>query len=160
MGAHPIRPAVGRDRGRHLRSVLAGEGSLCTTRRRSHAWSSWNLLGGCRERSLGRQLTPMPRPHARSVLKQTGIYARVRHPIYGGVILTAFAWSFVMSPWALIPSATVPILFNLKAKLEEEWLAERFPEYPNYARRVRHRFVGTSGDRKVRGVERSRRTYG
>ena len=91
--------------------------------------------------SLGRELTPMPRPHARSVLKQTGIYARVRHPIYGGVILTAFAWSFVMSPWALIPSATVPILFNLKAKLEEEWLAERFPEYPNYARRVRHRFV-------------------
>lgn len=91
--------------------------------------------------SLGRQLTPMPRPHARSVLKQTGIYARVRHPIYGGVILTAFAWSFLMSPWALIPSATVPILFNLKAKLEEEWLAERFPEYPNYARRVRHRFV-------------------
>jgi protein-S-isoprenylcysteine O-methyltransferase Ste14 len=91
--------------------------------------------------SLGRQLTPLPRPHARSVLKRTGIYSRVRHPIYGGVILIAFAWSFLMSPWALIPSATVPILFTLKAKLEEAWLTERFPDYPNYARRVRHRFV-------------------
>lgn len=91
--------------------------------------------------SLGRQLTPMPRPLTRSVLKQTGIYSRVRHPIYGGVILIAFACSFLMSPWALIPSATVPVLFTLKAKLEEEWLTERFPDYPTYARRVRYRFV-------------------
>jgi protein-S-isoprenylcysteine O-methyltransferase Ste14 len=91
--------------------------------------------------ALGRHLTPMPRPHTRSVLKQTGIYARVRHPIYGGVILIAFGWSFLTSPWALIPSATLPILFTLKARLEEEWLTERFPDYPNYARRVRHRFV-------------------
>lgn len=91
--------------------------------------------------SLGRQLTPMPRPQSGAILKQTGIYARVRHPIYGGVMLIAFAWSFLTSPWALIPSATLPILFTLKARLEEEWLTERFPEYPNYARRVPRRFV-------------------
>jgi protein-S-isoprenylcysteine O-methyltransferase Ste14 len=91
--------------------------------------------------ALGRHLTPMPRPQTRSVLKQTGIYGRVRHPIYGGVILIAIAWSFLTSPWTLILSATLPILFTLKARLEEEWLTERFPDYPNYARRVRHRFV-------------------
>jgi protein-S-isoprenylcysteine O-methyltransferase Ste14 len=91
--------------------------------------------------SLGRQLSPMPRPHPRAVLRQTGIYARVRHPIYGGVILVAFAWSFLMSPWALIPTAALPILFTLKARVEEDWLTERFPEYPDYARRVRYRFV-------------------
>jgi protein-S-isoprenylcysteine O-methyltransferase Ste14 len=91
--------------------------------------------------SLGRQLTPMPRPHSWSVLKQTGIYAHVRHPIFGGVIFVAVGWSFLMSPWALMPSATLPILFTLKARVEEVWLAERFPDYPNYARRVPHRFV-------------------
>src|ERR671918_480083 len=81
MGAHPIRPAVGRDRGRHLRSVLAGEGSLCTTRRRSHAWSSWNLLGGCRERF------PWPRAYAdaatsRSVGPETDRHLRPGPPPY------------------------------------------------------------------------------
>jgi protein-S-isoprenylcysteine O-methyltransferase Ste14 len=91
--------------------------------------------------SLGQSMTPLPRPHGRAVLKQGGLYARVRHPIYGGVILIAFAWSLLMSPWALIPSGAVAIFFPLKASLEERWLSERYPDYPDYARRVRRRFV-------------------
>jgi protein-S-isoprenylcysteine O-methyltransferase Ste14 len=91
--------------------------------------------------SLGQSVTPMPRPHGRAVLKQRGLYTKVRHPIYGGVILIAFAWSFVMSPWALIPVGALAILFSLKANLEEHWLTQRYPNYPDYARRVRRRFV-------------------
>lgn len=103
------------------------------------ATGAWLLTAGAA--SLGKALTPMPRPHDRTVLKQTAIYSKVRHPIYGGVILLAFAWSFAMSPWALIPSVTLPILFTLKARLEEHLLDERFPEYRDYARRVRRRFL-------------------
>jgi protein-S-isoprenylcysteine O-methyltransferase Ste14 len=92
-------------------------------------------------RSLGQSMTPLPRPRGRAVLKQRGLYARVRHPIYGGVILIALAWSFLMSPWALISSGALGIFFSLKASLEERWLTDRYPDYPRYARRVRRRFV-------------------
>lgn len=92
-------------------------------------------------RSLGRSITPLPRPGRRAELKQTGPYARVRHPIYGGLMLLALAWSLLMSPWALIPSGGLAIFFTLKARLEEHWLSERYPEYADYARRVRRRFV-------------------
>jgi protein-S-isoprenylcysteine O-methyltransferase Ste14 len=91
--------------------------------------------------SLGQSLTPLPRPRRDAVLKQDGIYAAVRHPIYGGVMLIAFAWAFLMSPLALIPSLAVAIFFPLKASLEERWLTERYPEYPAYVLRVRRRFV-------------------
>jgi protein-S-isoprenylcysteine O-methyltransferase Ste14 len=46
-----------------------------------------------------------------------------------------------MSPWALIPSGAVAIFFPLKASVEEYWLTQRYPDYPEYARRVRRRFL-------------------
>jgi protein-S-isoprenylcysteine O-methyltransferase Ste14 len=91
--------------------------------------------------SLGRSITPMPRPHGRTVLKENGPYAMVRHPIYGGLILIALAWSLLTSPWALIPSGVLMIFFALKARLEEYWLTELYSGYRRYARRVQHRFI-------------------
>jgi protein-S-isoprenylcysteine O-methyltransferase Ste14 len=98
-------------------------------------------LTGAGIRALGESMSPMPRPHGRAVLKQHGVYARVRHPIYGGVILIAFAWSLLTSPWALIPSGALALLLAMKARVEEHWLSERYPEYPEYARRIRRRFM-------------------
>lgn len=103
------------------------------------AAGAWLVTAG--SLSLGRTITPMPRPHDRAVLKQDGVYARVRHPIYGGVMLLAFAWSLFSSPWALIPSGALAILLLMKARLEEHWLSERYPDYPDYALRVRRRFL-------------------
>jgi len=37
--------------------------------------------------SLGRSFTPLPRPRARTRLRQAGIFRLVRHPVYGGAIL-------------------------------------------------------------------------
>jgi protein-S-isoprenylcysteine O-methyltransferase Ste14 len=91
--------------------------------------------------SLGR-ITPMPRPGQRAELKMTGPYAWVRHPIYGGLLLMALAWSLLTSSWALVPTGVLAAFFSLKARLEEHWLKERFPAYVEYApRRVRRRFV-------------------
>jgi protein-S-isoprenylcysteine O-methyltransferase Ste14 len=90
---------------------------------------------------LGSSLTPFPRPSERSTLRTGGAYRLVRHPIYGGSMLTALGWSLISSPLALIGTAFLSILFELKSRHEESMLMERFPEYDGYRRRVRRRFI-------------------
>jgi protein-S-isoprenylcysteine O-methyltransferase Ste14 len=103
------------------------------------AAGAWLTGGGIH--ALGESITPMPRPHRHGELKRRGVYSRVRHPIYGGVMLLALAWSLFSSPWALLPTTALAILLAMKARLEEHWLRERYPDYPEYARRVSHRFL-------------------
>jgi protein-S-isoprenylcysteine O-methyltransferase Ste14 len=96
------------------------------------------LLGAL---SLGRSFTPLPRPHARAEFRQGGPFKLVRHPIYGGVILIALGWSLAEAPLALIPTALLAGLFDLKSRREETWLTERYPEYAAYRARTPNRFV-------------------
>ena len=88
--------------------------------------------------SLGGALTPFPRPLATARLRQSGVYAWVRHPIYGGVILASLGWSMA---WLSLPgilfSVPVALFFDRKSAFEERMLGARFPEYAGYARRVR-----------------------
>jgi protein-S-isoprenylcysteine O-methyltransferase Ste14 len=97
------------------------------------------MVGGFRR--LGSQLTPYPRPVAEGELKQHGVYGLVRHPIYGGAVLFCLAWSLVSSPWALVPTALLALLFEGKRRREEAWLADHDPRYEDYVRRVRRRFI-------------------
>jgi protein-S-isoprenylcysteine O-methyltransferase Ste14 len=91
--------------------------------------------------ALGRQLTPFPRPVERGGVRERGVYALVRHPIYGGVLLATTAWALATSPLALIPVAALAAVLEAKRRVEEAWLIERYPEYAEYRRRVRWRFV-------------------
>lgn len=91
--------------------------------------------------ALGSSLTPFPRPSERSTLRDGGAYRLVRHPIYGGVLLLALGWSAALSPLALLTTAVLTAVLELKARHEESMLAERYPEYEAYRRRVRWRFV-------------------
>ncbi len=91
--------------------------------------------------SLGRSFTPLPRPRARTRLRQGGILRLVRHPVYGGVILIGLGWSLADAPLGLVPTALLVVLCDLKARREEAWLLERFPEYAAYRARTPHRFV-------------------
>jgi protein-S-isoprenylcysteine O-methyltransferase Ste14 len=91
--------------------------------------------------SLGRSLTPNPRPRASATLRQDGIYARVRHPIYGGIALGAVAWSLWFGPTALMSTILTGAFLDLKARREEVWLHERYPGYADYSRRVPRRFL-------------------
>jgi protein-S-isoprenylcysteine O-methyltransferase Ste14 len=88
--------------------------------------------------SLGGALTPFPRPLARARLRQSGVYAWVRHPVYGGVILASLGWSMA---WLSLPGilfcVVVVLFFDRKSAFEERLLRARFPEYAGYARRVR-----------------------
>jgi protein-S-isoprenylcysteine O-methyltransferase Ste14 len=92
-------------------------------------------------RGLGGQFTPFPRPLAEGTLKRGGAYALVRHPIYGGVLLLAWAWTLLTSPLALVPALLGIPFLEAKRRREEAWLSEQHPDYEDYQRRVPRRFV-------------------
>lgn len=95
------------------------------------------LAGG---RALGANLTPFPRPIEDGQLVQDGIYSLVRHPIYTGILLAALGWALVRaSSPALLLSLVLALFFDRKARREEAWLREQYPEYAEYAERVRRR---------------------
>jgi protein-S-isoprenylcysteine O-methyltransferase Ste14 len=86
-------------------------------------------------------LTPLPHPLDDASLVDTGIYARARHPIYGGIILGAIGWGLLTaSVPALGLAAVTSGFFLLKSTREEAWLIERFPDYAAYRQRTR-RFI-------------------
>jgi protein-S-isoprenylcysteine O-methyltransferase Ste14 len=83
--------------------------------------------------SLGAFLTPFPRPTDRHELITSGPFRWVRHPIYSGVLLTAFGACLLSGSWlALASSLALCVLFDLKSRREEAWLAERHPDYLAY----------------------------
>jgi protein-S-isoprenylcysteine O-methyltransferase Ste14 len=91
--------------------------------------------------SLGRNLTPFPRPSGGTCLVQSGAYRFVRHPLYTALICDSFGWSFLMKSWsATICALAITIVLDRKARVEERWLQQQFPEYRAYQKRVQ-RFV-------------------
>jgi protein-S-isoprenylcysteine O-methyltransferase Ste14 len=91
--------------------------------------------------ALGRNLTPFPKPVATAQLVQHGVYVLIRPPLYTAEFCAAVGWSFVWQSWpALAVSLTLAIFFDAKARHEEHWLRQQFPEYAGYERRVR-RFI-------------------
>jgi protein-S-isoprenylcysteine O-methyltransferase Ste14 len=92
-------------------------------------------------RDLDTSLTPLPRPVTGARLIEHGVYRRLRHPIYLGVLLSALGWAlFTASIVALVLALGLAVLLDLKARREEAWLHEHYPDYAGYARRTR-RFV-------------------
>ena len=87
---------------------------------------------------LGDAMTPLPRPREDGALVETGAYALVRHPIYGGLILGAIGWAIVQaSIGAVILAAALAAFLRLKSSREERWLEMRYPDYAAYRARTR-----------------------
>ena len=61
--------------------------------------------------TLGRYLTPFPRPMEHARLRDRGVYGVVRHPIYSAIILSATGWSMWSLSWPGVVFAAVLGLF-------------------------------------------------
>lgn len=91
--------------------------------------------------TLGRSLTPFPEPRGDAKLVETGPFALVRHPVYGGGFVFFAGLSIALGPAGLLPTAALGVVWLLKSREEERRLVARFPGYEAYLRRVRRRFV-------------------
>jgi protein-S-isoprenylcysteine O-methyltransferase Ste14 len=93
------------------------------------------LLGSL---ALGRNLSPFPKPKVDGRLVTNGIFAVVRHPIYGGFSVAAVGWSFMWNGAATyLATALLLVFFDIKARHEERWLQARFADYAAYKSRVK-----------------------
>ena len=118
QGAHGTLSGVG--------AILAATGGGIAV------WSS---------RLLGRGFTPYPKPLATGELVEAGPYRVVRHPVYAGGLLFFLGYSLYASVPALVATGALGVVWALKARVEEQYLRERFPGYEEYAKRVRFRLV-------------------
>lgn len=100
----------------------------------------WLVIGGGSK--LGSELSSLPDPREGVILREEGPYSLVRHPIYGGTILSGVAFALVVGSWLpLIGTGLLAVLSHYKAKMEERSLALTNPEYFQYRRRVPRRFI-------------------
>jgi protein-S-isoprenylcysteine O-methyltransferase Ste14 len=86
---------------------------------------------------LGRGISVHPSPTRAAVLRTSGPYRFVRHPIYSGVVLLATAITATSGSAASVAAlAGLAVLLNVKARFEEKLLLRRFPGYGAYASRT------------------------
>jgi protein-S-isoprenylcysteine O-methyltransferase Ste14 len=76
-------------------------------------------------------------PTARDALAETGIYARIRHPIHAGTVLEFIGLLLVRPSGALTLACALGLAWVLLQTRFEEWdLLRRIPEYRGYMDRV------------------------
>ncbi len=96
------------------------------------------LLAVCGAVGLGSRICAVPYPPEDAVLRCNGPFRIVRHPMYCGAILAALGWAIVKQGWLTVAyAAALFMLFDVKARREEQWLTTKFAEYPEYQKRVR-----------------------
>lgn len=104
------------------------------------AAAAWLAMGGLR--ALGPHLTPYPEPRPSSELVERGVYAVVRHPLYGAVVLGAAGVALVTaSAWAGLVMPVLLPFFYAKAVFEERRLTAVYSGYEAYRRKVRWRLI-------------------
>lgn len=86
---------------------------------------------------LRKSLSPFPSPLAAGKLVTTGVFWRVRHPIYSSILFVAggyvlYSGSFYKAFITLL----LWILFYFKSEYEESLLLEKYEDYALYKRRT------------------------
>jgi protein-S-isoprenylcysteine O-methyltransferase Ste14 len=88
-------------------------------------------------RGLGKSLTANPVPVDDGVLVMTGIYARLRHPIYTGLLVLTMGLVVASGVWAqLIAWFGLLGLLIYKMRWEETLLTAKYKGYAEYKSRV------------------------
>jgi protein-S-isoprenylcysteine O-methyltransferase Ste14 len=78
-----------------------------------------------------------PKPVDSAKLVTSGVFKRMRHPVYAGLLLLAYGIGLGSGPTPhLFFAIALHLVLSKKAVLEETFLAEKFPEYPEYVERT------------------------
>lgn len=86
---------------------------------------------------LRNSLTAFPTPKDNSSLIINGLYQYVRHPIYTGILLTVFGYSFYSTSYSRLGiSIALTFLFFIKTEYEERQLTKKYSAYPEYAKKT------------------------
>lgn len=107
------------------RFVLEGAGMLLTAT--GIVLTVWGM------HDLGSHLTPYPEPKKDNILATSGIYGKVRHPIYGGLILVVIGVTMIfLTALGLLILPAILVFFYLKSNHEEQRLLHKHPAYGSY----------------------------
>jgi protein-S-isoprenylcysteine O-methyltransferase Ste14 len=90
-------------------------------------------------KTLGKEWSITARMVQDHKLATKGPYARVRHPIYTGMLGMLVATGLAISSWSVLPAAIVVFAIGtwIRVRSEERLLRETFgPQFEEYARRV------------------------
>lgn len=83
--------------------------------------------------NYGQMVTPNPYPLEKAELRTTGIYSKIRHPMYFSVLIIICGWSIMF--FSLV-SVVFPFLafgfLMIKIRFEEKRLMMKFPGYKEY----------------------------
>lgn len=96
-------------------------------------------LASIREHSVRNAQLPkvVPTPGEQSALVASGPYHYIRHPIYTGVLLTAFGAAIAHGHAALLVMAIIMLVFfYMKSSYEEKLLQSVYPTYAAYKERT------------------------
>jgi protein-S-isoprenylcysteine O-methyltransferase Ste14 len=86
---------------------------------------------------LRTSFSPFPTPVKHGELVRSGTFALARHPIYTGILLAAFGYTFYSGTGdKLSISLALLVLFYFKSRYEERLLSARYPEYRAYQNEV------------------------
>lgn len=92
---------------------------------------------------LGRkQLSIWPAPVPDGELRTGGLYERIRHPVYAGLILSALGWSSATGSMERF-AVTIAMTYFLTKKIgvEEKYLSETYRDYEEYKKEVPDRII-------------------
>ena len=107
---------------------------VAPTTLRTLAWLNFGLVAVALWQ-LGKARTASPVPTVDGELVISGLYRRVRHPIYGLLLIAFGLITLASQNWqALALFLGLQILFYMKADFEEKLLREKFPKYVDYER--------------------------
>ena len=88
--------------------------------------------------TIGKSIQIAPAPRADAELVTRGVYGRLRHPIYTGIVLVVVG--FVLrgiTPIGALLAFGIVVFLVFKARYEETLLSARYPQYAEYRRRTR-----------------------
>jgi protein-S-isoprenylcysteine O-methyltransferase Ste14 len=92
--------------------------------------------------AMGHSFTIFPWPRKGGQLITSGPFRIVRNPIYLAALLCLVGGSLLHGSWTgLALIGALAVLWAAKVRVEERYLAERFPEYEDYRARVRYRIL-------------------